>query len=350
MRHSRFMLLSTSAIACLCLVCLSALSANDDVYSAPAASELHEEVLIWIEQKGLANSPIMDAIEPYWTFDAEDPDYQPTAAELFTALIRTFYLADDEVRALVDQCHSFAYSPALLELSVLDRNGAEPLLTHNVRYFLARHLSLLTAYEESHRMFEQVDLRHVVDPGSCLFHKAVCEHHLLLKEPGLDTLTKLLDQTENLSLRHRTLGELMRTDLQELKEKSLGEVARQMKDVERQLELGRTGGTVQIVENNILETLDELIKKMEEQQQQQQSSSSGAANPRPDKGAEESYLGGIKGEGLTDKKNIGRKDNWGDLPPKAQEAAKNMLDRQFPAHYRQAVEEYLKKLAERPAP
>ena len=47
---------------------------------------------------------------------------------------------------------------------------------------------------------------------------------------------------------------------------------------------------------------------------------------------------------------MGHKDNWGNLPPKAQAAAKNMLDRQFPPHYRQAVEEYLKKLADREAP
>jgi hypothetical protein len=61
-------------------------------------------------------------------------------------------------------------------------------------------------------------------------------------------------------------------------------------------------------------------------------------------------VGGLKGRGETDKRDIGHKDNWGNLPEKAQAAAKNMLDRQFPAHYRLAVETYLKRLAERTAP
>ena len=44
------------------------------------------------------------------------------------------------------------------------------------------------------------------------------------------------------------------------------------------------------------------------------------------------------------------KEGWGNLPDRAQATAKEMINRQFPAHYRQAVEEYLKRIAQRPAP
>ena len=323
-------------------------AASEQVYSSPSAAELKSAVDDWIASRNLEQSPVVDAVAPFWNFEGT-----PSANEKFDALMRTFYLADEEVRSIVDRCHSFEYSPEVLQLQAppTEATANEPLLGNNLRYFLARHLSMLTAYSEAVELFQQIDLDYVVDPAGCLFYRSVCEHHLLMREAGLDSLEKLLEDTEDIPVRYQQLGELMREDLGGVKEKSLDEVARQMRDVERRLALGRTGEGVQEVENKIVETLDELIKKMEQQQQQQQAQAAGASgSSAPEKGADDTYLGGIQGEGLTDKKDIGKKDNWGDLPPKAREAARNMLDRQFPSHYRQAVEEYLKKLADRPAP
>lgn len=321
--------------------------ANEDVYAAPTSEELREAVDEWLAYKGLSQSPVSEAIEPYWQFASK-----PSPEQLFDALMRTFYLADNDVRDLVDRCREVQYGTEALQLKLptTEQSAAEPLLGNNVKYFLARHLSTLTAYNEAVQLFEQIDPSHIVDPSGYFFHRSVCEHHLLMKAEGLQSLDTLLNHTEDLPTRYRTLGELMLEDLQGVKEKSLGEVARQMKDVERRLNLNRTDEDVQEVENKIVATLDDLIKKLEDQQQQSQSSGAGSGSSAPSQGADESYLGGIQGEGLTDNKKLGNKDNWGDLPPKSREAAKNMLDRQFPAHYRQAVEEYLKKLAERPAP
>ena len=223
-----------------------------------------------------------------------------------------------------------------------------------MRAFYARFLATATLYEESLDVYRQVDLSQLADPATALFYKAVCEHALLLKTEGLDTLAQLLDATEGVPARYRVLGELMKTDLEQLEEKSLGEVARQMSDVRRRLTLGRAGEKVQRAEDQIIVTLDEIIKKKEDQQNSSSSSSAGRASgqmpPGPSSGAEDSYHGGIKGKGLTDKKDIGHKDNWGDLPEKKQAAAKGMLENQFPGHYRLAVEQYLKRIAERTAP
>ncbi|MCA8996545.1 MAG: hypothetical protein KDA80_06165, partial [Planctomycetaceae bacterium] len=260
--------------------------------------------------------------------------------------------ADEDVRALVDAC-DWNVSPTLLSLQVPSgtRDRSEPLLTNNVRYFLGKHLTMLSAYNEALELLKGVDLHYVVDPAGCLFQKAVCEHHLLIREDGLKTLDLLTNRTEAVPVRYEKLAALMREDLESVEEESLSEVARQMKDVERRLSLGKTDDGVQEVEEKIIATLDKLIKQMEDQQQQQSSSSAaGSGSASPSKGAEDSYLGGVRGRGETDKKDLGHKDNWGDLPPKAKEAAKNLLDRQFPPHYRQAVEEYLKKVADRPAP
>lgn len=316
------------------------------VYSAPSLNELREEVFAMLQHRKLLETPLAETITPLWQFEEK-----PSADQLFDALMRTFYLADNDTRHLVDQCRNWSYSPSLLQLQLpsSERHPDEPLLTNNVRYFLARHLTLLTAYDDALEIFDTIDMKSIVDPAGCLFHRAVCEHHLLMKKPGLKTISTLLNQTQDVPTRYRKLAELMETDLQGVEEKTLGEVARQMKDVERRLSLNQTDDAVQEVENKIIATLDELIKKLEDQQNQSSSSGGGGGGSGAN-GQGGGYQGAVPVPGATEKREQAQKDHWGDLPPKAREEAKNMLDQQFPSHYRQAVEEYLKKLAERPAP
>lgn len=325
------------------------LARGDEVYSSPNAADLRISVDLWLKQRGLTGTPAADAIASQWEFRAP-----PTGEELSAALMRTFYLLDDDVRKLVDECRQNASAPGFWKVRLpAEREAPQPLLTHNVKAFVARHLTVLTAYNEAADLYEAIDIQSLADPASALFHRAVCEHHLLRKEAGLATLEKLLKHTEKVPERYLKLAELMRQDLEKLDPRSLGEVARQMKDVERRLALNRADDGVRDVERKIVETLDELIKKLEDQQkqrQQQQQGSGGSPNGAPLNPADDIYQGGVSGPGETDQRDLGHKDNWGDLPPKAKEAAKNMLEQEFPAHYRQAVEEYLKKLAERPAP
>ena len=46
-------------------------------------------------------------------------------------------------------------------------------------------------------------------------------------------------------------------------------------------------------------------------------------------------------------RTTGNRTGWGALPPKAEARARNILDRNYPAHYRKAIDEYFKRLAER---
>jgi hypothetical protein len=238
------------------------------------------------------------------------------------------------------------------ELPGLSSGDASPLLVENVRYFVARYFAVLTMYDEALQEFRQIDVSHVADPAGCLFYRAVCEHSLLLKDEGLATIHKLLSGTEDVPIRYSAVADLMKHDLELLRERSLGEVARQMRDVERRLTLGRSGPDVQRVEERIITTLDEIIEKIEQQQSggggggsSGQNGGNQSSNP-----AQDSYVGGVKGPGEVDDRDIGHQAGWGELPDKAQAAAKEMINRQFPAHYRQAVEEYLKRIAQRAAP
>ena len=58
---------------------------------------------------------------------------------------------------------------------------------------------------------------------------------------------------------------------------------------------------------------------------------------------------GATAPGEVDKKDIGNKAGWGSLAPKKAAEAKNVINRNFPSHYREAIEQYFKKLANRPA-
>ncbi len=54
---------------------------------------------------------------------------------------------------------------------------------------------------------------------------------------------------------------------------------------------------------------------------------------------------GGKGPGEVARKNIGSQSGWGDLPPKEREQALQQIGRDYPAQYRDAIEEYFRRLA-----
>src|SRR5262249_223782 len=136
----------------------------------------------------------------------------------------------------------------------------------NLSLFYGRYLAHRQMFEEALDVLGRTSIADVVDPASLLFFKAVCQHHLLMKNDGLTTIEQLLKNTEGVPVRYSTVASLMQCDVEGLRDQSLDEVARKMTDVERRLGLGRTGQKVQKKEDEIIVTLDELIKKIEDQQ------------------------------------------------------------------------------------
>jgi len=65
--------------------------------------------------------------------------------------------------------------------------------------------------------------------------------------------------------------------------------------------------------------------------------------------ADDSVIKGSTAPGETDDKKFSKEGKWGDLPAKQQAAAKNLINRNFPSHYGNAIEKYFKKLSGRPA-
>jgi hypothetical protein len=82
---------------------------------------------------------------------------------------------------------------------------------------------------------------------------------------------------------------------------------------------------------------------MEDEQNKQCNNPSNSL--QSNKPADDSRPIGGKAPGNVDKKDVGHKSGWGDLPPKEREEALQQMDRDFPPHYRDAIEQYLRKIA-----
>lgn len=337
-------------LTCLLTVTIfgTAVPAEESVYAPMSTDAVRSASLDWARHRPDYSDEALPLIDDIWKFS----DRAPTPAERLDAALQTFYLVDADVRQLVDACGSLVRPNSTVDFQALHTSADHPFYSHNIRAFYAHFLAVIRRYDDALDIYSDTDPGYLIDPATALFYKAVCEHALLRRDEGLATIKQLLEGTEQVPVRYATVAELMRHDLEALREKSLGEVARQMKDVERRLELGQAGQRVQRQGDKIIATLDEIIEKLE----QQQGGGGGGGGQQPQGGnqssnpAEESYVGGVKGPGEVDPKSTGHEAGWGNLPEKEEAQVKNMLDKQFPSHYRQAVTEYLRKLAQRPAP
>lgn len=321
--------------------------AASTVYAPQTVTQCREQVQAWMTKRAIPTDKSATILQSTLGQMTEGS----SVSERFEVVIEAFVLSNSETRQIVEAITAMSDS-SQVDMAAFQSHYDEPFYTHNMLLLYARALSNWNRYDEALEVYAEIDPQYVVDPAAALFHRAVCETALLQKEAALTSLDRLLNETEQTPVRYVTLAELMKADLEKLDEKSLGEVSRQMSDVQRRLALGQAGQRVQRVEEKIIATLDELIKKAE-QQQGGGGGGGGSARPQSGKpqGADESYRGeGKEGDGEVDPKDAGHKDGWGNLPEKAQTAAKNMLDQRFPGHYRQAIEKYLKKIAEREAP
>lgn len=204
-------------------------------------------------------------------------------------------------------------------------------------------------YDEAWSLLSQVDLRQCPEPAGVLFYKAVCALGLLMVPEAEESLHDLLEVTEGVPQRYQATAQLMLEELKLIQQQPLGKIAQLMSDSERRLELGRAGDKVQSVQEQIIIELDELIKKLEAQSGGGGGSGSSNQSNQSSNPAADSSVKGSTAPGETDPKKFARDKQWGNLPEKQQTEAKNLLNRQFPSHYQQAIEMYFRKMATKPA-
>ncbi|HUE14714.1 MAG TPA: hypothetical protein VMR25_11160 [Planctomycetaceae bacterium] len=345
MRPVRKRTLVSAAIALLWASTI-VVAAAPDVYAPRPADEVRGQLMRWLTQHGFHNEKTAPRIAAIWAAGGGPAP----GREVFDRLIQSFCVADPDTRHFVEAASPGQPLKAFPTQDFLNRDESDEFYTIHLRLFYARALTQRLMYDEALALFARIDPARVVDPATCLFYEAVCQHQLLKKTEGLGTLDKLLHRTEGVAESYARVAALMQDELQSLDDQSLDAVSRKMQDSQRRLDLGRGGQRVQKVQEEIIESLSEIIKKNEQQANQQAQSGQGENNSNRSAGpAEDSRIKGATAPGNVDKKDLKKQGAWGNLQDKQIREAKNLLNRDFPSNYHDAVEQYFKKLADHPA-
>lgn len=265
--------------------------------------------------------------------------------ELLTRLAETFALGDQNAAGLLAICAQPRSQLMVPSQPWLAKGDAAPFVAKNLRLFYGRWLVHESLFDEAQEQLSGLVPADVVAPASLLFYQGVVFRALLNRESGLKSLDELLQGEQVSPRRYVAVARLMQEDLKGLEDDTLDHISRRMEDIRRRLDLGRAGPKVRDVEKGVIESLDKLIKKLEDQQQQQSAAGASGSNIRSSGPAQQSQIMRGKGQGDVEKKNIGSGSGWGDLPPQEREAAMQDVGRDLPAHYREVIEEYFRRLA-----
>ena len=337
--------LSFGALSLIGFATNPAAGADDELkqratWSPPPPIQVKTELDAWLTSRPV-DAAALQQIAVLWTAD----DTLVAGPETLERLVLSLAIVDPAARELATFCRSDSSSGEFPQFTVLIASPTVPLVRNNLRLYYGRWLAQHQYYDEAVEQLGGLAPADVVDPVSLLFFQSVAYHRLLDKEHCLPAITKLMENESAIPRRYLALARLMDADLRPLKPDSLDEIARLMDDIRRRLDLGRAGTKVRKEEDDVIAKLDKMIEEMEKekQKQQQQQQGGGAANPsspRPD-----STPGGIQGPGNIDPKQIGNKSGWGNLPPKERQEALQQISKDLPAHFRETIEEYFRKLA-----
>ncbi|MBT4694274.1 MAG: hypothetical protein HOB73_13105 [Planctomycetaceae bacterium] len=341
----------TSTITCAAIATLfcvaitpTTVSAQDELekratWSFPDAITVKAEL-----DKYLSDSEVPEAIQQQIAILWEIPIESPDRSLLLDQLINSFALANTDVRKLTARLETTPATAANIIPSMLTDESLNEFLRNNLRLFYARWLAHSDLQDECLQVLEGITPNQVVDPATLLFYQATGYHRILAKDVCLQKIDLLLENEEQLPRRYSTIANLMKADVGPLKSDSLDEVARLMADIRRRLKLGRAGTRVRKEEDDVIAKLDKMIEELEQQQQQQQSGSGGGSSSSSSPAQDSSNLGG-SGPGNVDNKGVKDGDDWGALPPRERQKALQQISKELPAHYREVIEEYFRKLA-----
>lgn len=312
--------------------------AKQPTIEPPSVERVREQALAWLSERS-ADDATRQTAEKIWQDDGGN-------VSTLDRLAQTFALADERASSLVSLCAKPRSKGPLAPQEWLKADDLTPFERDNLRLFYGQWLAQQRCYDEALAQLGGLNAGQVVDPASLLFYQGVVYHRLLDKEHGLKIIHELLTNVSGVPRRYRSVAELMQSDLTALKDESLDHISRQMEDIRRRLGLGRAGKKVRQVEDDVIAALDKMIEeaeKRQQQQQQSQSAPSGGAAPR--QALPDSRIARMQGKGEVDRRRLGNTSGWGDLPPKQREEALQQIGKEFPSHYRDAIEQYFRKLA-----
>ncbi|MFM1996033.1 MAG: hypothetical protein RLZZ111_420 [Planctomycetota bacterium] len=313
-------------------------------WSMPTEADVRGRLLEWLAAESAAGRvPATTAanVEASWSVDRAGE-----SGDLLDRVMTALAQADPRCEAI----RRDAGSAAATDTGWLDAADTTSFARDAVKLWLGRERVRQDRFDEGLALLADLDPAAAVDPAALLFHRAACQHWMLEADLATESLDRLLERAGEIPVRYERVARLLRSDLASLEDESLDHIARRMRDVTRRLDQGRAGPRTIAVQEGVIESLDKLIKAIEQQQQQQQQQSQASGGSGGGRGGnatpmDDSRIAGGKGPGEVTKKDVGEGDGWGKLPPHQREEALQQIGREFPAHYREAIEHYFKRLA-----
>ncbi|HLJ96591.1 MAG TPA: hypothetical protein VKU02_25680 [Gemmataceae bacterium] len=313
---------------------------------APSPEQVRGQALTWLKAVGKSDDAHLKTFEQIWS----------TERPVLDRVAQTLALGDEEAAKVLTEARDPSKAAPTAIPAMLKDSKKPAFYKANLALAFAKALSNRRIYEEALETLKVVKPEQVVDPASYLFHRAVAEHALLLKDQANRTVLRLLDDAVDVPDRYKMVAVLMALDMQSWREKDLGEIARKMDNIERRLELARGGPQTQKIQKEVVARLDELIKQMENQAKGASQSNGGSCpnggqqqpgnGQRPGAPMPDSRPATNGGPGHVDPKKLeGLAKQWGKLPEKERAEAMQELTRDLPPKYREVIETYFRKLA-----
>jgi len=216
------------------------------------AAEARKQAESWLKAQK-ADAATLAEFKKVW--DGDTP--------ILDKVARTLVLGDPSLgKVLADARDEEAPAPLALPKQLTDKS--KPAFYRSaLALAYGRALANRKVYEEALEALLLVKPEEAVDPASYFFHKAVCEHALMIKDKADTSIDRLLVDVSESPERYRMVAALMHFDMLTWQEKDLGWIARKMTNIQRRLDLKRGGKETQKQQREVLVRLDEMIKEIE---------------------------------------------------------------------------------------
>ena len=219
-------------------------------------AETRKQAESWLKSVGKTDAGSQTAFKNIW--EGETPLLDKVAA--------TLSLGDEQAaKVLADARDADGAAPIKMP-AVLKEKGKSAFYRANLAVAYGKALTTRKVYEEALEAFALAKPEEVADPSALFFHKAVCEHALMLKDRADGSVDRLLVDVQDAPERYRMVAALMHFDMMTWQDKDLGWVARKMGNIQRRLDLSRGGKETQKQQKEVLVRLDEMIKELENRQ------------------------------------------------------------------------------------
>lgn len=224
---------------------------------APSPEEARRQAETWLKETAKkSDAASLEKFQAIWAGDRPVVDKVADTLALGNA---------DAARLLAEARDADGAAPTAVP--ALLKDGKMPaFLRSNLALAYGKALTGRKVYEEALESLAQVKVDDVIDPAAYLFHKAVCEHALMLKDRADASIDRLLVDAIDAPERYRMVAALMHFDMVTWQDKDLGWIARKMDNIQRRLDLNRGGKETQKIQKEVLVRLDEMIKEIENKQ------------------------------------------------------------------------------------